>query len=245
MIGEYIVIFLALAMSGLVKGVIGAGLPIVAVPVLASFFDVPFAVAVLAVPLAVTNLWQFWQFRAERHGRGWLWGMCALCAVGIMGGTWLLASLPEDVLSLILAATLAVYVALRLVHPHWRLPDRAVAPLAQVSGFLSGLLQGATGISAPFSLTFLSALGLTRAAFVFIASALFSTAAIFQTGSLAVAGILTRDRLLLSILALVPIFAGMAVGSWLASRLSREAFDRLVLALLVVMTVKLVYGVFA
>jgi len=245
MIGEYLIIFLTLALSGLVKGVIGAGLPIVAVPVLATFFDVPFAVALLAIPLTVTNLWQFWQYRAEAAGRGWLWGMCILSGIGISAGTWLLAILPADVLSLALAGALVLYVLLRFARPNWRLPTVAIAPVAQVAGFLSGLLQGATGISAPFSLTFLSALGLTRAAFVFIASALFATSSVFQTGSLAVAGILTWDRLVLSVLALVPIIVAMQIGNRLASRLSRETFDRLVLALIVVVTAKLVYGVFA
>lgn len=245
MIGEYLIIFCTLALAGLVKGALGAGLPIVAVPVLASFFDVPFAIALLAVPVAVTNLWQLWQYRAERVGRRWLWGQCLLAGIGIMIGTWLLASLPADVLSIVLAVVLVAYIVLRVVHPHWRLPPAIVPRVAPAVGFLAGLLQGSTGISAPFSVTFVSALGVARPAFVFILSALFISFSLFQVPSLVVAGILTWDRLLLSALALVPILAAMPAGAWLAGRLSRETFDRLVLALLAVSTVKLVYDVLA
>ncbi len=241
MIAEYLLVFGALALSGLVKGVIGAGLPIVAVPVLASFFDVPFAIAMMVVPTVVTNIWQLWQFRGERVGLGWLGGMCGLAAVGIVAGTWLLARLPADALGIALALVVVAYIALRLARPHWRIPPAVAARAAPAVGFVSGLLQGATGISAPVSITFLSSIGLGRTGFVFAISALFVSFSAAQVPSLIVAGILTWERLVLSALALVPILLGMPLGGWVAARLSRETFDRLVLALLAVIAARLVY----
>ncbi len=123
-------------------------------------------------------------------------------------------------------------------------PGLSRARVAPASGFVSGLLQGATGISAPVSITFLSSLGLGRSGFVFAISTLFVSFSVVQVPSLALAGILTWDRLLLSALALVPILIAMPLGGWLASRISREAFDRLVLALLAVIAAKLVYDAF-
>ncbi len=244
MIFEYLIIFATLTLSGVVKGVLGAGLPVVAVPVLASFFDVPFAIAMMMVPTVVTNVWQMWQFRHERAGFGWLWSLCLLASIGIVAGTWLLASLPADVLGVTLAIAVVAYIVLRLARPHWHISMAIAKPLAPVVGFLSGLLQGATGISAPVSITFLSSIGLSRTGFVFAISALFLSFSAAQIPSLAVAGILTWERLLLSTLALVPVLIGMPLGGWLASRMSREAFNRLVLVLLAVIAAKLVYDAF-
>ncbi len=238
---EYLVIFAALALSGVVKGVLGAGLPVVAVPVLASFFDVPFAIAIMAVPVVVTNIWQLWQFRHERMGLGWLAGLCVMAGIGIAVGTWLLASLSADILGIVLAVVVVGYIVVRLTRPHWAIPMSLASRVAPAVGFVSGMLQGATGISAPVSITFLASLGFSRPQFVFAISTLFVSFSAVQVPSLIVAGILTWQRLLLSMLALVPVLLAMPVGGWIGERMSREAFDRIVLVMLAVIAAKLVY----
>ncbi len=238
---EYVVIFSALALSGLVKGALGAGLPVVAVPVLASFFGVPFAIAMMVVPTVVTNIWQLWQFRRHRTGLSWLAGLCLAAGVGIAVGTWLLASLPGHILGIILAVVVVAYIALRLARPHWHIPLALAARIAPAVGLVSGFLQGATGISAPVSITFVSSVGFSRPQFVFAISALFVSYSVVQVPSLIATGILTWHRLLLSGLAFLPILVTMPAGNWLAGRLSRQAFDRLLLGLLAVIAVKLVY----
>ena len=241
MSSEYIIIFVALALSGLVKGALGAGLPVVAVPVLASFFGVPYAIAMMVVPTVVTNIWQLWQFRGHRAGLGWLVGLCVAAGVGIAIGTWLLANLPGHILGVILAVVVVGYIVMRLVKPHWHIPIRVAARIAPVVGLISGFLQGATGISAPVSLTFASSLGFTRPQFVFAVSALFVSYSVVQVPSLILTGILTWHRLLLSALAFIPILVAMPAGNWLATRLSQNAFNRLLLGLLAVIAAKLVF----
>jgi uncharacterized protein len=238
---EYIVIFVALALGGLVKGALGACLPVVAVPVLASFFSVPYAIAILVMPTAATNIWQLWQFRHHRAGLGWLTGLCVAAGVGIAVGTWLLANLPGHVLGLILAVMVIIYIAMRLARPDWHIPLRLAARIAPAVGLISGILQGATGISAPVSLTFASSLGFSRPQFVFAVSALFVSFAVVQIPSLVLTGILTWHRLLLGALAFIPILLAMPAGNWLATRLSHNAFNRLLLGLLAVIAAKLIY----
>ncbi len=245
MITEYLIIFAALALGGLVKGALGAGLPVVAVPVLASFFDVPFAIAMMMVPTVITNLWQLWQFRRERTGLGWITSLCLTAAIGTAIGTWLLVSLPSHVLGLILAIVVLAYIVLRVLRPHWHIALALAARAAPVVGLISGFLQGATGISAPVSITFLSALGFTRQQFIFAASALFASFAAVQVPFLTAAGVLTGHRLLLSALAFLPVLVAMPAGNWLAGRLSRAAFDRLILVMLAVIAVKLLYDFLA
>lgn len=239
MVAEYLIIFATLALAGTVKGALGAGLPVVAVPVLASFFGVPFAVAVLVVPIIVTNLWQVWQFRGEAHGGAWLAWLCVFAGIGVVGGTFLLANLPERALSLVLAFSLFAYIGLRLPRPHLRIPPRLIGRVAPPIGLLSGLLIGATGISAPLSITFLASLGLTRSQFVFAVSCLFLTFVAVQAPALVIAGILTWQIFLVSVAALIPIALAMPLGNWLAARMSTRAFDYVILGLLFVVAVKL------
>ena len=48
----------ALIFSGVVKGVLGVGLPLILVPLTTQFLDVPVAVALLTVPMIATNIGQ-------------------------------------------------------------------------------------------------------------------------------------------------------------------------------------------
>ena len=239
LVGEFIIICAALALGGFVKGVAGAGMPVVAIPILATFLDVPSAVAVMVFPVIVTNIMQVIRYRGEAVAVAKLRPMWIMAGVGIVVGTWLLTAAPEAWLGGALGAVLVAYVILRLGRPHWRIPAHAVGRVAPFAGLASGVLQGATGISAPVSLTFLASVNLTRPQFILAASVLFVTFALIQLPSLAVAGILTWERALFSLLALAPVLVAMPAGARVAGHLSQQAFDRVILVLLVAMAVKL------
>ena len=51
---------LAFACGGILKGAIGAGAPVIAVPILALLYDVPLAVALFTLPNLLSNSWQGW-----------------------------------------------------------------------------------------------------------------------------------------------------------------------------------------
>ena len=53
-----IIVGLAFAIGGILKGATGVGAPLIAVPVMTSFVDIRFAVAVFVVPNLVINLIQ-------------------------------------------------------------------------------------------------------------------------------------------------------------------------------------------
>ena len=62
-LGMIAVIACAIAMiaGGTVKGVVGIGLPLVALPVMATFIPIPKAIALLLLPSFVTSVWQTFQ----------------------------------------------------------------------------------------------------------------------------------------------------------------------------------------
>ncbi|MFL5269081.1 MAG: hypothetical protein ACJ8AH_21230 [Stellaceae bacterium] len=58
----------ALIFSGVVKGVLGVGLPLILVPLNTQFLDVPVAVALLTVPMIATNIGQALEGGRTRRG---------------------------------------------------------------------------------------------------------------------------------------------------------------------------------
>ncbi len=110
----WLVVVAALGLGGFVKGATGMGLPLVSVPALAAFLGVPHTLAILTVPLIVTNGWQVWRYFSHRHGTAFLTWLLPAGAVGIGIGTWALTALPVRTLSLVLAALVVSYIALHL-----------------------------------------------------------------------------------------------------------------------------------
>jgi uncharacterized membrane protein YfcA len=113
--------------------------------------------------------------------------------------------------------------------------------LAPGFGFGAGLLQGATGIGSPISVTFIHAMRLGRAAHVFAISVIFLLSTVVQVPALMVAGVMTWRIAIEGILALAPALAVMPIGNWLAGRMSQATFDRIVLALLALVALELLW----
>ena len=233
------VIIVALGAGGLVKGATGMGLPIIALPILAALLSVPHAVAIVAIVGIAANAWQVWRYRDDLWQADFLPGLLLAGSVGIAGGTWLLTTLPERTLSLVLGLLLLGYVVLLVTKPHFALSRALGRKLAPAVGFGAGALQGATGISSPVGVTFIHALRLHRTAHIFAVSAMFLLFSLVHVPSLAVAGLLNWPILWQGVFAVLPAMLMMPVGSWLAERLSQKTFDRLVLGFLAIIGAQL------
>ena len=242
--GSLLIVLVAFGLGGTLKGATGAGAPIIAVPLLAALYDVPFAVAVFAIPNVVSNGWQAWSYRKGLSSPGFAFTFATAGAVGALIGTIMLANLPSHILLLAVAVTVLAYIGFRFARPAWQMPWPTAKLLVAPMGVISGGLYGATGVSAPVSLTFLNALRLERPNFVATISLFFFAMAIPQLPLLVSYGILTPWRTVLGVGALVPILLFMPVGAWLARRISRENFDRTILVLLTLLAVKLLFDVF-
>ncbi|SFP57817.1 sulfite exporter TauE/SafE family protein [Tranquillimonas alkanivorans] len=237
--------FLALALGGVLKGATGAGAPIIAVPVMAILFDVPFAIAIFSVPNLVSNLWQGWHYRSHQLDRRFTVTFALAGALGAGIGTFMLANLPQEALLILVALSVFAYIAFRLARPDWVLPFAVARRIALPVGTLAGVMQGAAGVSAPVSITFLNALRTERSAFVATISVFFAAMAVVQIPLLGHYGFLTWERLAWSCAALVPLLAAMPVGAFLARRISKQVFDRLILGLLALVALRLLIDAFS
>ena len=232
----------SLAFGGVLKGATGAGAPILSVPLLALIFDVPTAVAILTLPNLVSNAWQGWRFRAHRARPALTWGFALAGALGAGAGSVMLVALSADLLQLGVAAAVGLYILFRLARPDWALPLPLAARLAVPVGFTGGLLQGAAGLSAPISITFLNAIRLPRPVFIATISVFFFAMTAVQIPLLTAFGVLTPQRLLLGAAAIVPLLGAMPLGAALARRIAPQVFDRVILALLAVLALRLGAG---
>ncbi|MEO4040386.1 sulfite exporter TauE/SafE family protein [Hoeflea sp. CAU 1731] len=235
------IIACALFLGGLVKGATGAGTPIVAVPVIAAFMDIRLAVVIMVIPNLVTNVWQQWQYRAWRLPDRFALRFAVAGGLGAFSGSVLLTTLDGDILSILLVAAVFAYIGIRIGRPDFRLSFARASQIAFPMGFVGGMLQGMAGISAPAAVSFLNAMRLERAQFISTVSAFFVAMSVVQVIALSYFGLMTPTTIGMSLAALPPLFVSMPLGAWAARKMSAKAFDRALLILLAVLSIRLLY----
>jgi uncharacterized membrane protein YfcA len=236
---------LGLGLGAIDKGATGMGLPLVELPEQTTFVELQHAVALMTVPMLYSNIFQVWNFRDHYRDQrlSFLPVLLVGGVAGVLVGTWALTNVPERALLVCLGILLMAYVGLRLATPHRTIGPATARLFAPLAGFGAGALQGATGVSSPIGVTFIHAMSLGRGALVFAISAMFLLFAITQFAFLTIAGVMTVPIMVEGFLALIPLMIFMPLGQRLAARLSREAFDRMILIFLGVVGVKLLLGV--
>jgi len=233
-------IALAMILGGILKGATGAGIPIIAVPVIAAVYDVKIAVAVMVLPNLISNVWQIYKFRNNSTDAGFCWQLAIFGAIGAGIGTIALAELPSSFLNLCMAGIIVAYILLRVLKPNVQPSMASAMKAVAVVSVVGGVLQGAVGVSAPIAVTFLNAMKLARPAFIFTVSVFFASMAFVQIPTQIYYGLLTRDIATLGLLAFIPMFAALPVGDWIGRRISPKVFDALILTFLSILAIRLI-----
>jgi uncharacterized protein len=241
--GVIVVILLGSAAGALVKGVTGLGYPLLAVPLIALVAGVEDAVVVVALPNLAANVYLCWEARAHRGGARDLGRLVGFGAIGAAVGTVALVRLPEEPLLLLLAATIGYFVVQFVRRPEFRVDEASATRWSPLAGTVAGLMQGAVGVSGPVVATWLHGYRLSRDTYVYAITLIFGVTGAVQLLVLASQQQFSGERLVGSAVAGVPVLLATPLGLRLRRRLAGPAFERAVLAVLVVSAVSLVVEV--
>ena len=234
----------AVAIGFFAKGVTGLGGPLLAIPVLAGFTGVEYAVVVIAIPTFLANCWLLWETRTSAAGLGWF--LTPMLVAGVFGtavGAWILTTVDERYLSIALAVLIIAYIGLYFSKADFRLSERAARRLAAPAGFFGGWLAGATGVASPIIGTYVHALDVVRTAFIFAVTLPFWTLGVVQLISYTTLGAYDTSRVVAGLVATIPTFAVLPIATRLGDRLSHRTFQIAALAVLAVAAVRLIVSV--
>ena len=241
---ELIVVGVASALAMLAKSATGLGYPLIAIPILAPLIGIETAVAAITLPNAAANMLVGWRTRHARSESRDVFVLSATSAAGAVAGTFVLVSAPERPLLIVLAAAVLLFVVRSLWLGDLTVPAEAARRASPAVGLVSGVMQGAVGVSGPIIGSWLYAYRLPRDAYIFSLSVLFLIAGLAQISSLAAIGAYDSDRLIAAAVGFGPVVAMLPVGERLRARLSGSQFDRVVLGLLAAAGVTLVVRAF-
>ncbi|ELQ18981.1 hypothetical protein A986_02361 [Pseudomonas fluorescens BRIP34879] len=213
-------------LAGMVKGIIGLGLPTVAMGLLGLAMLPAQAAALLIIPSMVTNLWQL-AFGGHLNALlKRLWLMLLLIFIGTGLGTLWLGMGAEQWVVRALGAALLIYALSGLCLPTFRMTPRTERWLAPLCGLITGIITSATGVFVIPAVPCLQALGLSRDQLVQALGLSFSVSTLALAAGLAWHGSLGAGEISASSLALVPALLGMWLGQAVRQRISAVLFRR-------------------
>jgi uncharacterized membrane protein YfcA len=193
----FLVTAVAFLLAGFVKGMIGMGLPTVAIGLLSVVMLPSEAAALLVFPTLVTNVWQL--------------------ASGLLTGT-------SSRVFVALGLALICYAIIGLAKVQFSTPAWTEAWLSPVIGATSGLVTGATGLMALPAVAYFQAIGLDKEDMIQALGLSFTASMLALAAGLAREGAFHGAMAGASLLALVPASAGMLAGQWLRLRVQPDVF---------------------
>jgi len=219
----------SLILAGLLKGIIGVGMPVVALPLLSLFIDIKSAAMLMSMPLIFSNVPQ--ALEGGQTGRCLMQLMPVILGTipGLFLGVRVLLVVDASVAKIIAGLVLMGIGGVTLLAPKLQLQSRFVLPTGITFGFFGGILGGVAAMAGPLVLIFLLAKGLRGKAFTKEASLYL----VVSAGLLAT--LLTASRqfnwldVLVSTAATLPVVLGIYVGQHMRDKIAPETFKTLVL----------------
>lgn len=216
--------------AGLLKGIIGVGMPVVALPLLSLFIDIKSAAMLLSMPLVFSNLPQ--ALEGGKTGRCLIQLVPVILGMipGLLLGVRVLLALDASVAKMIAGVVLMGVAGVTLLAPKLQFQSRLVLPASLTFGFFGGMLGGIAAMAGPLVFIFLLAKGLRGKEFTKEASLYLVVSAALLAILLAASNEFSWLDVSISMAAMLPVGLGMYVGQHMRDKIAPEAFRRLVLS---------------
>jgi uncharacterized protein len=234
-----------LVVAGLMKGIIGVGMPIVALPLLSMLIDVRAAVMLLSMPLILSNIPQ-----AIEGGETLACFMRLIPVLlgmmpGILLGVIVLVDGDPATTKVIAGSVIVLVAGLTLVAPRFQLRESLKTPVGVAAGFAGGALGGVAAMPGPLVFTYLLAKGLRGKEFTKEASLFLVLSSALLAIFLSSSRIFSWADLVISTSALIPVGIGMYLGQRLRDLIPADFFKRAVLVVVLLSGLELIYKTLA
>ena len=215
-----------LLLGGVVKGIMGLGLPTITVGVMGLVMPPMQAAALAVIPTFITNIWQTFAGPSLPALLKRFWQLQLGIVIGTYFGGELLARTNPVQAKGYLGIALIAYGLLGLSRFAFRVTPAAEAWLGAPMGIATGIANGATGLFVVPGALYMQSLGLNKDDLV---QGLGLTALV-ASGALALVlwqhGIMGAEMAGTSTIALLPAFIGMMMGQVVRDRIAQDVFRK-------------------
>ncbi len=235
----------ALGIGGLIKGALGVGTPLLTVPMIAMVLPPQMAIAIMAIPVVVANLWQFSQADRSTAVVKRFWPAFIGILIGTSIGVKILSIIDETTLLMVVGVAVITFAILQGSSYRIHLSESLVRPVGGFFGLASGVIGGVSSFFGPMLFVYLISIrDLTKNQFVSSISFLYVSAVIPWAITLYLYGILDQKMLIYSTAATLPVTLGLVVGQRIRGSIGEDIFKKLIIGILLVSGTSMLWRAF-
>ena len=234
-----IVIILAVMAGGLIKGTIGFGMPMVALPLIAFAVPVTTAMILLCAPIFLTNFLQI-KFKQGISSYRFL-PMFLFLVVGLIIGARLILEINLNTITQIIAILIIFAAVINCFgfKINNNINKKRERIITSFIGFGSGILGGLSTVYGPPMLAYLVAVDLRKEKFVRTVSTMYFIGSFPLYGSLIYYGFATKQDLIMSLLLIIPALIAQQIGTKIRDKINQKQFRNCILVTLVILGIML------
>lgn len=229
---QVLLIFFA---GGVVKGLIGVGLPTVSLTLLSFIFDIKESISIILLPVIFTNLYQMLDGKYLKQIIDDTKFFQIFAFLFVFLGFYFLLVFNSSTVLIILAVILIVNSLLGLVKYEIKSKNFKSKYYQFFIGSMTGIVTGTTGIYTMPFIFFIQSLQYTKNKVIQLMGLTFFIFACTQFLLFSINDLIKIKILILSSIACVPILFGVYLGNVLRSKISEDLFKILFNIMLVIM----------
>lgn len=210
--------------AGIVKGLVGLGLPTITLAATSLVLPLSDTIALISLPTIVTNTWQAMVGGQFKNIVRRQWPLMLPLMIVLYSTVWLVGQKAPQWAFLVLAGVLVVYSGLGLLRIRLHIHADLEKPLAPVIGVISGVVAGLVGVPVVPLMPYLQGLDVKPAELVQTLGVVLFATSLVLTASLLQFGLLDRVHAIVSAVAIVPAVAGQWLGTQVRLRMSIDQF---------------------
>ncbi|VBB14117.1 sulfite exporter TauE/SafE family protein [Burkholderia stabilis] len=234
-------IAVALLLGGMVKGVTGIGVPLIAMPILSQFLPIRHAVLLLSMPIILGNIPQALEGGQVLATARKIAAPIAGTVIGNIVGVAILLSLNPGHAQAASGALLIVAATLMLAAPKLNLPDAWQKPVGFVLGFGAALMESIASVPGPLLATYLISSGATGRVFTKQIAIILVVSIVTLITTFSGAAHASAADLAISAAASLPAIAGMWLVRPLRDKMSPKVFRMVVLLFVLVAASQMIW----
>ena len=233
-----IIIILAVLAGGLVKGTLGFGMPMVALPIIAFIIPPTTAMILLCAPIFLTNFLQI-KFRQGVSSYRFL-PMFLCLIIGLIIGARLILEIDVKTITQIIAVSIIFAALVNCFGIKIKDINKSHEnTITSLIGFGSGILGGLSTFYGPPMLAYLVAVDLPKEKFVRTVSTMYFIGSFPLYGSLIYYGFATKEDLIFSLILIIPAFIAQQLGTKIRDKFNQKQFKICILITLIILGLSL------
>ena len=233
-----IIIILAVLAGGLVKGTLGFGMPMVALPIIAFIIPPTTAMILLCAPIFLTN---FLQIKFKQGVSSYIFlPMFLSLIIGLIIGARLILEINVNTITQIIAVSIIFAALVNCFGIKIKnINKNHENTITSLIGFGSGILGGLSTFYGPPMLAYLVAVDLQKEKFVRTVSTMYFIGSFPLYGSLIYYGFATKEDLIFSLILIIPAFIAQQIGTKIRDKFNQEQFRICILITLIILGLSL------